>query len=183
MWILTTLIGAVTVSAMRSVYDPLKTSSLDPSSYANIDFIRTYNFNLEMNVNFDQQVISATNYLSMIAIQDTSEIILDFQGLKINSVQYQLGGSIDYNIAYYETWEDEQLGSAIKIYVTDKIFAGMNVTVKVQYDTTPDSLSFNWLSKEQTASQTLQYLYTKCEPIHCRAIAPLQDTPAIKTKY
>lgn len=26
-------------------------------------------------------------------------------------------------------------------------------------------------------------MYTKCEPIHCRAIAPLQDTPAIKTKY
>jgi len=39
-----------------------------------------------MNVNFDQQFISATNYLSMKAVQDTSEIVLDFQGLKINSV-------------------------------------------------------------------------------------------------
>jgi hypothetical protein len=85
-----TFIAAVstTVSAIRSVYDPLRTSSLDPSSYANIDFIRTYNFNLQMNVNFDQQVISATNFLSMTAVQDTSEIVLDFQGLKINSVQY-----------------------------------------------------------------------------------------------
>ncbi len=86
MCIFTTLIGAATVFAMISVNDPLKTSSLDRNSYANIDCIRTYNFNLKMNVNFDQQVISATNYLSMIAILDISEIILDIQGLKINYV-------------------------------------------------------------------------------------------------
>jgi hypothetical protein len=83
---LTLIAAAGAVSAIRSVYEPLRTSSLDPSSYANIDFIRTYNFDLQMNVNFDQQFISATNYLSMKAVQDTSEIVLDFQGLKINSV-------------------------------------------------------------------------------------------------
>jgi leukotriene-A4 hydrolase len=41
----------------------------------------------------------------------------------------------------------------------------------------------NWLTKEQTATKVLQYLFTQCEPIECRSIAPLQDTPSIKHPY
>jgi hypothetical protein len=39
----------------KSVYDPILTSSLDPSSFANIDFIKTIDFNLTMNVDFDKE--------------------------------------------------------------------------------------------------------------------------------
>lgn len=41
----------------------------------------------------------------------------------------------------------------------------------------------NWLTKEQTATKVLQYLFTQCEPIECRSLAPLQDTPSIKAPY
>lgn len=41
----------------------------------------------------------------------------------------------------------------------------------------------NWLTKDQTATKVLQYLFTQCEPIECRSIAPLQDTPSIKYPY
>ena len=41
----------------------------------------------------------------------------------------------------------------------------------------------NWLTKEQTATKLLQYLFTQCEPIECRSIAPFQDTPSIKSTY
>lgn len=41
----------------------------------------------------------------------------------------------------------------------------------------------NWLTKEQTATKVLQYLFTQCEPIECRSIAPFQDTPSIKSTY
>lgn len=41
----------------------------------------------------------------------------------------------------------------------------------------------NWLTKDQTATKVLQYLFTQCEPIECRSIAPLQDTPSIKAPY
>jgi leukotriene-A4 hydrolase len=41
----------------------------------------------------------------------------------------------------------------------------------------------NWLTKEQTATKELQYLFTQCEPIECRSIAPFQDTPSIKSTY
>ena len=41
----------------------------------------------------------------------------------------------------------------------------------------------NWLTKDQTATKVLQYLFTQCEPIECRSVAPLQDTPSIKSTY
>ena len=36
---------------------------------------------------------------------------------------------------------------------------------------------------EQTDSKVLPYLFSQCEAAHCRAVAPLQDTPSIKTTY
>lgn len=41
----------------------------------------------------------------------------------------------------------------------------------------------NWLTKEQTATKELQYLFSQCEPIECRSMAPFQDTPSIKSTY
>jgi leukotriene-A4 hydrolase len=39
------------------------------------------------------------------------------------------------------------------------------------------------MTPEQTASKILPYLFSQCEAAHCRAIAPLQDTPSIRTSY
>ena len=57
--------------------------------------------------------------------------------------------------------------------MTDKAKPGDEVILVVNFYTSNESLAINWLTKEQTASKTMKYLYTKCEPIHCRAIAPL----------
>ena len=39
------------------------------------------------------------------------------------------------------------------------------------------------MTKEQTHDKTMPYLYSQCEDIACRSIAPLQDTPASKFTY
>lgn len=80
------LIG--TAFSARSIYNPIMGSSLDQSSFANVDFIRTTDFNLTLNVYFEQPVIEGLNTLTLKAVQDTSEIILDFQGLSITSASY-----------------------------------------------------------------------------------------------
>jgi len=56
-------------------------------------------------------------------------------------------------------------------------------SVRVTYNTTSEARAMNWLTKDQTATKVLQYLFTQCEPIECRSIAPLQDTPSIKSTY
>lgn len=57
------------------------------------------------------------------------------------------------------------------------------MTVKLTYYTTTDSQAINWLTEQQTSTKTLKYLFTQCEPIHCRSIAPMQDTPSMKTTW
>ena len=44
--------------------------------------------------------------------------------------------------------------------------------VRVYYYTTNEARAMNWLTKEQTATKVLQYLFTQCEPIECRSVAP-----------
>jgi len=39
------------------------------------------------------------------------------------------------------------------------------------------------MTKEQTHDKTMAYLYSQCEDIACRSIAPMQDTPANKFIY
>lgn len=60
---------------------------------------------------------------------------------------------------------------------------GSSIQIKIQYSTLPEGLSLSWMSAEQTDSKVLPYLFSQCEAAHCRAIAPLQDTPSIKSTY
>lgn len=39
------------------------------------------------------------------------------------------------------------------------------------------------MTPDQTSSKDLPYLFTQCEPTECRSLAPLQDTPYIKSPY
>jgi len=41
----------------------------------------------------------------------------------------------------------------------------------------------SWLTPEQTATKIMSYMFSQCEPIYCRSVAPLQDTPSIKSTY
>ncbi len=58
-----------------------------------------------------------------------------------------------------------------------------NVTLKLGYRTNGDAKAMSWMTESQTATKKLKYLFTQCEPIYCRSVAPLQDTPSIKSTY
>ena len=49
--------------------------------------------------------------------------------------------------------------------------------------TSPIVQAFSWLDAEQTASGVLLYMFTQCEDINCRSLAPLQDTPSNRITY
>lgn len=39
------------------------------------------------------------------------------------------------------------------------------------------------MEPSQTAGGVLPYVYTQCEDINCRTVAPLQDTPSNRVTY
>ncbi|CDW72343.1 peptidase family m1 containing protein [Stylonychia lemnae] len=167
---------------------------MDPSSFSNADKIATTNFQLDVTVDFDKSSISGTNTLTFQVLFDgVTEIVLDYQGLDISLCEV-MGQDGKFNQVETDTHFDNNLGSAIKLYLTDsnqqikliynlEVITGQSVVARITYATNKDSQAINWLTEEQTTTKKLKYLFTQCEPIHCRSVAPLQDTPSIKTTY
>ena len=71
----------------------------------------------------------------------------------------------------------------MEIYLPTVVNTGDMFWLKIDYKTNKDSNAISWLTKEQTAGKVMPYLFSQCEDIACRSIAPLQDTPAIKAPY
>ena len=86
-------------------------------------------------------------------------------------------------LAHQITQPNANLGSVLTIFFTDALQAGSQVKVIVNYETGDHATGLNWLTKEQTETKTMPYLFSQCEPIYCRSIAPLQDTPSLKYPY
>jgi hypothetical protein len=93
------------------------------------------------------------------------------------------------------------MGSALHIPLPTGLKSGIYVTVKVTYKTTKDCTALQWLEKEyahqiiitawrnfhliifrQTQGKTFPYLFSQCQPIYARALAPLQGMPSLKFK-
>jgi leukotriene-A4 hydrolase len=53
----------------------------------------------------------------------------------------------------------------------------------VTYKSTAESKVFNWVDKEKTNGKQKGMMFTQCQPIACRGLAPMQDTPVYKTTY
>jgi len=72
------------------------------------------------------------------------------------------------------------MGSALHVPVPS---GAKEVKVKVDYKTTAACTALQWLEKEQTQGKTFPYLFSQCQPIYARALAPLQDSSSNKIIY
>ena len=61
--------------------------------------------------------------------------------------------------------------------------AGTTFQLRLNYVTNDQTTAISWLKPSQTAGGVYSYLFTQCEDIACRSVAPMQDTPAIKVTY
>jgi len=62
-------------------------------------------------------------------------------------------------------------------------YRGEELEVRIFYTTNENSTAISWMTPAQTACKKEPYLFTQCEDIACRSVAPMQDTPAIKITY
>ena len=75
------------------------------------------------------------------------------------------------------------LGHALEITLPSACVPGVEERLRIAYKTNENSQAINWLNPSQTAGKKLPYLFTQCESIACRSIAPMMDSPAIKITY
>jgi hypothetical protein len=85
--------------------------------------IKTTHLYLNVSVYMYERIIMGTSRLTMLALQDAAEVILDTQGIEILRAYYlnPSGKEVD---AYYDMVPSPNLGTALRIYLTDKVPAG-----------------------------------------------------------
>jgi len=175
--IIAVVFGYTAYSSHNSTLEGL---TLDPSSFANIDQVRTEHFDLKLNIDFDNKVFNGTQTLHMRTHAfDVKHVYLDISDITVFNVTDTSGAALDYEIDN----PNPNLGQRLKINIPTKWIELETFKLIIDFQTSVNASAVTWLNKEQTSGKKLPYMYTQCESIHARSIAPLQDTPAIKATY
>ena len=163
-----------------NAYESNQDILVDESSFSNINEVRTESFNLLIDLDFEQNLIYGYQTLNFRTVKSgVSRVALDVRDLGIVSVfddnqkirQFKVISGID-----------DELGQKLEIDIDEKNLND-KFSLTIRYVTSKNPSAVSWLTKEQTAGKKMPYLYTQCESIHCRSIAPLQDTPGVKSTY
>ncbi|KAJ7677326.1 peptidase family M1-domain-containing protein [Mycena rosella] len=154
-------------------------ADLDPTTQSNYSQIASQSIHFDWSLDFAAQILSgsATHKLAVI-VDAVREVIFDTADLEI------LRAEVDRTVVQHDVKpKHEVMGSALHIPLPKGLKSGTFITVAIFYKTTKDCTALQWLEKEQTQGKSFPYLFSQCQPIYARAMAPLQDTPSVKITY
>lgn len=163
-------------------------NSIDVSSYGNIEEVRTEHVHLNLTVDFDKEQFSGYAVHTLWALQDDIDgVYFDVVGMNITSIKQSdsptPGAGNESTPAYNMTLVNPKLGYALGVTFAEKTVKGNTYYLHIYYNTNNETTSISWLTPAQTVGKKMPYLYTQCEDVACRSLAPLQDTPANKFTY
>ena len=147
--------------------------SKDPHSFSEPLKARVKHLNLNVDVDFDNKIISGTAEYLIEHSEDAIEIILDTKGLLINSTNVD-GVPTDFVLEK----PDSILGTALRIPIK-----GDSKSIQINYSTTEEAEALQWLNPKQTAGKKLPFLFTQSQAILARTWIPCQDGPGIRFTY
>ncbi|KAG5651841.1 hypothetical protein H0H81_007217 [Sphagnurus paluster] len=151
----------------------------DPNTQSNYLQIATEHLALEWTLNFDSQLISgsATHHL-LVKKDDVNEVVFDTADLELIDAIIA-GKSVKFEVKP----KHHVMGSALHVTLPSGLKLGQYIDVTIEYKTTKDCAALQWLDKAQTQGKKFPFLFSQCQPIYARAIAPVQDSPSVKIKY
>lgn len=145
-------------------------------SYSNINDIKTTHLHLDIEVDFESNVIYGVARHSMLNMgADTA--IFDIKDIEIQKITLgDIGNEIETN--YLIGKKDELLGQPLFVDIKNS-----TKKVNIYYKTTKDSDALDWLPKELTEGKEHPFMYTQGEAILTRSWIPLQDVPSNRITY
>ncbi|KAH7890292.1 hypothetical protein F5I97DRAFT_1799872 [Phlebopus sp. FC_14] len=142
---------------------------LDPTTQSNYLQIATKHVALIWTVDFEKQRIYGSATHQLIVTEGVSEVIFDTYALDVKGVKVD-----EKDVKYDLKPEHPVMGSALHVQLPNATVPGHTIQVKISYNTTDRSPALQWLAKEQTQGKEFPFLFSQCQPIYARAIAPLQ---------
>ncbi|KEP52053.1 leukotriene-A4 hydrolase [Rhizoctonia solani 123E] len=153
--------------------------TLDPATQSNYAEITTKHVHFDWVIDWKQRIISGSATHDLIANQDNvKQVIFDTSYLEIAGVEVA-GAVVKYDLQE----RHPVMGSALVIPLPSALQKGDQVVLQINYSTTTQCTAIGWLDKEQTAGKKFDYLFSQCQAIHARSLAPLQDTSSVKITY
>lgn len=146
----------------------------DYHSFANPDEVKVTHLLLDLNVDFEQKILSGSVELDYKKVAPSAKtLVLDTRDLTILNVTAN-----GKDIPYLLSSQDSFLGAALTIELPLE-----GNTVKVEYHTSPQASGVQWLTPAQTAGKKQPFLFTQSQAIHARSFIPLQDSPQVRVTY
>jgi aminopeptidase N len=144
----------------------------DPHSCADLAQARTSNVELDLRVDFSARTLAGEAVLRFAAAAQ-GPLDLDTRDLAIEGIADLSGTPIAYTLHAPEPI----LGARLSLRLPAACLG-----VRIRYATSPNATALQWLAPSQTAGQLHPFLYSQCQPIHARSLAPLQDTPRARVQ-
>lgn len=147
----------------------------DSHSYSNHSEIRTTHVHLDLDVNFENNIIYGIARHKM-SENNVSEAIFDIKGLEIKKITLGKDNEVETDFAIGKI--DPIKGAPLKV----NIKPGTKY-INIYYQTSKDTEALDWLTPELTAGKKYPYLYTQGQAILTRSWIPIQDTPMNRITY
>jgi leukotriene A-4 hydrolase/aminopeptidase len=146
---------------------------IDPHSYFDTDQPQAKHVRLHWQADFRTHQLTGTATL-VFETPYAGTVDLDSKGLTITSVQTPTGRHIPYTLGA----DEPILGQKLQLQLP-----AQTSEVMIAYHTSPEALALQWLDPAQTSGKNYPFLFSQCQAIHARTLAPLQDTPRARVTY
>jgi len=151
----------------------------EPNTLSNISQVKTTHLHLDWTISFEKKLLIGHVLLDLITLVDNvDKIVLDTSFLDVTNASYD-GKDVKFSLGERQN----TFGSALTVEVPTIEKAGTAFKLRVDYSTTEKCTAIQFLKPSQTEGKKHPYLFSQCEPIHARALAPCQDSPSIKLTY
>ena len=155
----------------------------DYHTLANIEEFRVRHLDLELQVLFEQQILSGVAELSVERlVAGKRELRLDTRDLTIRNVWWLADSGEVLPLGFLKGEYDRALGTPLLIELPAELDAA-EFKLRISYQTRPEASGLQWVPAAQTAGKTDPYLYTQSQAINARSWVPLQDSPQVRFTY
>ncbi|MFT5859798.1 MAG: leukotriene-A4 hydrolase [Flavobacteriaceae bacterium] len=147
----------------------------DAHSYANIDDIRTTHVHLDLEINFENEIVSGVVRHQM-GKHTCDTATFDIKGLDIKKVT--IGDKDEKETDFEIGDEDEWLGQPLHVKIKPS-----TEYINIYYQTTEATEAIDWLPASLTSGKTQPFMYTQGQAILTRSWIPIQDSPMNRITY
>ncbi|WP_271438257.1 M1 family metallopeptidase [Pontixanthobacter luteolus] len=144
----------------------------DDQTFAEPEKARVTHIDLDLDLDFEREMVSGSAMLDIIADKGVDTVILDSDGLKIDSISDADGKPLQYKVGDIV----EGKGAPLSVEMGD----AREITITYSAS---DAAALQWLAPEQTAGGKHPYLLSQGQATLNRTWIPTQDSPGIRQTW